>query len=89
MVEILSSTQGYRNFKFDFFVGTPPVALLSIAFEMGYFWYPNERSFTGGSPGLVVMGGDSCSKGCGFKSQHRKLDGLFFHIFVVKIVLLV
>ena len=25
----------------------------------------------GGSPGLVVMGGDSCSKGYGFKSQRR------------------
>ena len=31
-----------------------------------------------GSPGLVVMGGDSCSEGCGFKSQHRMLDGHFF-----------
>ena len=30
------------------------------------------------SPGLVVMGGDSCSEGCGFKSQHRILDGHFF-----------
>ena len=24
----------------------------------------------GGSPGLVVMRGDSCSKGCEFKSRH-------------------
>ena len=30
------------------------------------------------SPGLVVMEGDSCSKGCEFESQHRKLDGHFF-----------
>ena len=30
----------------------------------------------GGSPGLVVMGGDSRSEGCGFESQ-RILDGLF------------
>ena len=31
------------------------------------------------SPGLVVMGGgDSHSKGLGFKSQHRILDGHFF-----------
>ena len=29
----------------------------------------------GGSPGLVVMGDDSCSKGCGFESWHRILDG--------------
>ena len=32
----------------------------------------------GGSPGLVVMGRDSRSKGHGFKSQHRILDGHFF-----------
>ena len=30
------------------------------------------------SPGLVVMGGDSCSKGHEFKSQYRILDGHFF-----------
>ena len=28
-----------------------------------------------GSPGLVVMGGDSCSEGLGFESQHHRLDG--------------
>ena len=39
--------------------------------------------------GLVVMGGDSCSKGCEFKSRHRILDGHFSHLFVVKIVMLV
>ena len=31
----------------------------------------------GGSPGLVVMGGDSFSKGCGFKSRHHILDRNF------------
>ena len=36
------------------------------------------------SPGLVVMGGDSCSEGCGFKSHHHVLDGYFSHLFVVK-----
>ena len=29
----------------------------------------------GGRPGLVVMGGDSCSEGCGFEPQYRILDG--------------
>ena len=33
----------------------------------------------------MVMGGDSCSEGCGFESQHRILDGHFSHLFVVKI----
>ena len=37
-----------------------------------------------GSLVLMVMRGDSCSEGCGFKSQHRKLDGHFSHVFFVK-----
>ena len=32
----------------------------------------------GGSPDLVVMGGDSCSEGRGFESRHSILDGHFF-----------
>ena len=32
-----------------------------------------------GSPGLVVIEEDSCSRGRGFKSWHRILDG-HFHI---------
>ena len=43
----------------------------------------------GGSPGLVVMGGDSCSEGCGFESQHCILAGHFSYIFVDKIVMFV
>ena len=39
----------------------------------------------GGSPGLVVMGGDSRSEGRGFESLHLILDGHLSHIFVVKI----
>ena len=30
------------------------------------------------------MGGDSCSTGREFESQHRILDGHFSHLFVVK-----
>ena len=47
--------------------------------------------FKGGSPGLVVMGGDLCSEGRGFESQRRILDGhnIFPHIFVVRIVMFV
>ena len=41
----------------------------------------------GGSPGLVVMGGDSRARGRGFESKYRILDGLFSHI--VKIVLFI
>ena len=35
---------------------------------------------SGGSPGLVVMGGDSCTEGRGFESEH----GHFSHKFDVK-----
>ena len=38
----------------------------------------NYYVMLGGSPGLVVMGRNSRSEGCGFKSQHHKLDGQFF-----------
>ena len=36
----------------------------------------------GGSHGLVVVGGDSSSKGREFESRHRILDG---HLFAVKL----
>ena len=45
--------------------------------------------WVGGSPGLVVMGGESCSEGRGFKSQNCLLDGHFFTYIVVKIVMFV
>ena len=38
----------------------------------------------GRSPGLVVMAGDSTSKGCGFEFQHRVLDGHFFTLICCK-----
>ena len=42
-------------------------------------------------PGLVVMGGYFCSKGCGFESWLCILDGhdIVQHIFVVRIVMFV
>ena len=41
----------------------------------------NIIKFKGGSPGLVFMGGDSCSKGRGFESRRRMLDcHNIFHI---------
>ena len=47
----------------------------------------NKCWHRGGSPGLVVMGNDSCSRGYGFKSQSRILDGHFSHCIVVKVVM--
>ena len=38
-----------------------------------------------GSPGLVVMRGDSRSGGCGFESQCRLLDGHFFTLIWCKL----
>ena len=43
----------------------------------------------GGRPGLVVMGGNSCSRGREFESWHRILDGHFHIYFFVKIVICV
>ena len=62
---------------------------------MGYFYITSIRTTTSmehflmleGSPGLSVMGGDSCSKCHGFKFQHCILDGHVSHIFVAKLVM--
>ena len=43
---------------------------------------------SGGSPGLVVMRGDSCPGSHEFGSKCRVLDGSLLHLFVVKIVLM-
>ena len=43
-----------------------------------------HRFFLGGSPGLVVMGVDSCSKGQGFESCCQILDGHFFTLICSK-----
>ena len=53
-------------------------------------WQWNKWFKKGGSPGLVVMGGDSCSKDCEFESWHPIywMD-IFSHLFVVKIVMYV
>ena len=53
--------------------------------------FSNLLPFSTIENGLVVMGGDACSEGRGFKSQRRILDGhdIFSHIFVVKIVMFV
>ena len=37
----------------------------------GCYQVPTKNEW---SPGLVVMGGGSCSKGCGFESWHPILD---------------
>ena len=37
----------------------------------------------GGSPGIVVKGGDSQSEGCEFKYRHQKLDG---HVFTLTLM---
>ena len=47
---------------------------------------PINKHFSNESPGLVVIGGDSCSRGLEFESHHQ--DGYFLHLSVVKIVLL-
>ena len=64
--------------------------------KIAYCWIRTESNgsancaiTTATSPGLVVMGDDSCSRGHGFESRCRILDGHFSHWFVIKIVLFV
>ena len=45
----------------------------------------DRRGFIRFATGLVVMGGDSSSKGCEFKSRHHILYGHFSHMFCCKI----
>ena len=47
--------------------------------RLGFFYLVNNFVF-GGSPGLVVMGGDTCSEGRWFESQLCILDGHFSHL---------
>ena len=54
----------------------------------GWLNTPTDKTLTqlsrGGSPGLVVMGGGSCSKGHGFESRFCILDGHdVFHIYLL------
>ena len=73
----------YAKVQNGFFNLNDPVSRLS----------GNQRSsknlVTGGRPGLVVMGADSCSRGRGFVSQHQTLNGHFSYYIVVKIVMFV
>ena len=68
-----------------------PSISLSRANAVKPFIFPASKTnlCKGGSPGLVVIGGDSCTEGCGFESQHWILDEPFSHLFVVKIVMFV
>ena len=58
-----------------------------VQFDLGIYlrermvFYKNGPFFWGESPGLVVMGRDLRSKGHGFKSRRRILDGddIFSH----------
>ena len=51
---------------------------------------PPQRHLTKGrSPGLVLMGGETCFEGRGFEPQRRILDGYFSHVFAVIIVMFV
>ena len=42
------------------------------------FLFFSNNIFVGANPGLVVMGGDSCSEGCGLESQHSISTGWMF-----------
>ena len=47
-----------------------------------------QENVSGGRPGLVVMGGDSCSEGRGLGFGTTYWMDIFSHIFAVKIVMM-
>ena len=51
--------------------------MFEVFFTPSYLDWLANKNLTGGSPGLVVMGGDSRFKGREFESRHRILDGHF------------
>ena len=73
------------------YIDTSPYGEYSLEKVSHQFW-PNSyfclkikmEISMGRSPGLVVMGGDLCSKGHGFESRHHILDGLnIFHVYLL------
>ena len=62
--------------------------IIAIFFWLGSsFCTPKPRKHvlqSGGSPGLVVMGRDSCCECCGFESQHCTLYGHLFTYICLK-----
>ena len=86
------SSRGHFKFTFDQFYEQAPLSIQNEAlkFDLKYCltfakevaaafrMLKQKRLNAGGSPGLVVIGGDSCFKGRGFESQNHFLDGHFF-----------
>ena len=73
----------------DFFDGGNPLPLCLKYLLITFSTLDFKKWQKGGSPGLVVMGGYSCSKGQEFESQRHILDGHFSHLFVVRIAMFV
>ena len=96
------SSRGHFKFTFDQFYEQAPLSIQNEAlkFDLKYCltfakevaaafrMLKQKRLNAGGSPGLVVIGGDSYFKGRGFESHNHFLDGHFSHSLVVKIVCL-
>ena len=67
--------------------GTERPGLPKVAEIVRIKYDKNLRTY--GSHSIGVMGGDSCSGGQGFESQHGILDGHFPHLLVAKILVFV
>ena len=52
----------------------PKIVISGIYLEPTYTHTHRKCNCMGGSPGLVVLGGDSCTEDHGFESQHLRLD---------------
>ena len=77
--KVLSHSQVRRKLEYTLAASTSS----SSSSEGGKMLQMNavkQMKILGGSPGLVVMGDNSCLRGCGFKSLRHILDGhgIFF-----------
>ena len=75
MHSIIFSSDGESSYPFAIKVPMVVPEFKSAAKSMIYTSQRKEVVFLGGSPGLVVMVGDSCSEGHGFEIQHGILNG--------------
>ena len=90
--KINKKRQGLVHFLNASVSSTAPVTtLVQIKFAVQLVSSSTPANFTaiGQNICLVVMGGDSCSEGCGFESKLHVLDGHLSQIYVVKIVMFV
>ena len=94
-IDIFCSRSGVRMWRpnvtfHHFYSNFSTSGFVFEKFRFCSFWENNRQTIfdVGGSPTLVVMGDNSCLRGCMFESRYcYSIDRTFLHWFVVKMVL--